>query len=232
MVELALKLKGIPYEYVVEDLVNKSPLLLKYNPVHKKVPMHNGKPIAESLVILEYIDETWTHNGPKFLPQDPYKRAQVRFWANFIYKQGSAFSYMVELALKLKRIPYEYVVEDLVNKSPLLLKYNPVHKKVPMHNGKPIAESLVILEYIDETWTHNGPKFLPQDPYKRAQVRFWANFIYKQAIPLNFAAISVCFDDFETGCEAARLPCLHLFMEIVLSIGSKIANFVPYVDFR
>lgn len=87
-VELALKLKGIDYEYVEEDLENKSSLLLHYNPIHKKIPIlvHNGRPVVESQIILEYIDETWK-DGLKLLPQDPYKRAQVRFWVSFLKQQ-------------------------------------------------------------------------------------------------------------------------------------------------
>ncbi|CAA7395322.1 unnamed protein product [Spirodela intermedia] len=73
----------------------------------------------------------------------------------------SPFSMKPRIALNLKKVDYKLIVEKMNPKSELLLKSNPVHKKIP---------------YIDETWT-SGPPILPADPYDRAIARFWAAYI-------------------------------------------------------
>jgi glutathione S-transferase len=60
MVHHAIRLKGVAYDYVEIDMKNKSEEFLKVNPATKKVPtlVVDEKPIPESLVILQYVDET------------------------------------------------------------------------------------------------------------------------------------------------------------------------------
>ncbi|KAH9319947.1 hypothetical protein KI387_021716, partial [Taxus chinensis] len=85
---IGLEEKGIKYETVPQSYPDKSPVLLEMNPVYKKVPVlvHNGKPVAESLIALEYIDEVWT-SGRALMPADPYERATARFWADYVDKK-------------------------------------------------------------------------------------------------------------------------------------------------
>ncbi|KAK7401692.1 hypothetical protein VNO78_13367 [Psophocarpus tetragonolobus] len=117
------------------------------------------------------------------LPFEPAMGDEVillNFWL-------SPYGMRVRIALEEKSIKYENREEDLSNKSALLLQMNPVHKKIPVliHNGKPICESLIAVEYIDEVWNDQSP-LLPSDPHQRSQARFWADYvdtkIYETAI--------------------------------------------------
>ncbi|KAM0916322.1 hypothetical protein ACQ4PT_010380 [Festuca glaucescens] len=84
-VQLALRLKGLEFEYAEEDLGSKSEALLRHNPVYKKVPvlvLPDGRALAESAVILHYLDDAFPA-ARQLLPADPFDRAVARFWCHF-----------------------------------------------------------------------------------------------------------------------------------------------------
>ncbi|XP_050254414.1 glutathione transferase GST 23-like isoform X2 [Quercus robur] len=143
-------------------------------------------------------------------------------------KWVSPYSLKVKWALKLKGIQYQYVEEDLQNKSPMLLQYNPVYKKIPVlvHDDKPLAESVIILEYIDEVWKQNP--LLPIDPYERAKARFWAKFVDDKCVPALMAAFSKRGEEQERAVKEAHenLKILESGLEGKRFFGGETIGFV------
>lgn len=84
-VRAALHAKGLAWESRRVDLnafEHLQPGYLELNP-NGVVPtlVHDGAPILESSVILEYIDEAFS--GARLRPDDPASRAQMRIWMKF-----------------------------------------------------------------------------------------------------------------------------------------------------
>lgn len=95
---------------------------------------------------------------------------------NFIlytYFRSSA-SFRVRIAMKLKKLTYEYRAVHLLKDGgeqfkPGYAELNP-SREVPtlVHNGKNIAQSMAIIDYLDHV--EPAPRLFPDDPMKRALV--------------------------------------------------------------
>nr|WAA68405.1 tau class glutathione S-transferases [Pinus yunnanensis] len=133
----------------------------------------------------------------------------------------SPFVVRVCIALALKGIHYEFIEEDVLNnKSELLLQSNPVHKKIPVliHNGKPVCESMIIVQYIEEAWDSKAPFLMPRDPYDRAIARFWAAFIDDKVIPSIVGAFRGQGEEQQKAGEES-VENLLLLEEVLRSTG-------------
>lgn len=81
-VRIALKLKGVDYDYVPVNLVRDggeqySETYRSFNPLQAVPALEiDGHVLSESLAIIGYLDET--RPNPPLLPDDPYLRAEAR----------------------------------------------------------------------------------------------------------------------------------------------------------
>ncbi|XP_057507056.1 probable glutathione S-transferase [Actinidia eriantha] len=131
---------------------------------------------------------------------------------------ASPFGLRVRIALAEKGIEYEYKEEKLPDKSPLLVKMNPVKKQIPVliHNGKPVCESLIIVHYIDEVWKHKSP-MLPRDSSQRAHAMFWADYVDKKIYSLGRQVWLSSGDE----QEAAKNELMGCFKLLEGELGDK-----------
>lgn len=99
----------------------------------------------------------------------------------------SSTSYRVRIALSLKGLGFEphYVsLPKLEHQAEAYAAVNP-QGLVPtlVEDGRAIAQSLAILEYLDEVYPE--PPLLPQDPFDRAYVRGLSQIVACEMHPLN-----------------------------------------------
>ncbi|KAI9815774.1 MAG: hypothetical protein M1827_002170 [Pycnora praestabilis] len=80
-----LEEKGIPYQYIEVNPYHKPDSLLKLNP-RGLVPtlQYDSKPLYESTVICEFLEDAFPDHSPKLLPSDPYEKARLRIWTDFV----------------------------------------------------------------------------------------------------------------------------------------------------
>jgi maleylacetoacetate isomerase len=106
----------------------------------------------------------------------------------YTYFRSSA-AFRARIALNLKGIAYEPASLNMrapasEHRTPEFLAINP-QGLVPalVHDGATVAQSLAIIEYLDET--HPDPPLLPASPLDRARVRAMALAVACDIHPLN-----------------------------------------------
>lgn len=92
------------------------------------------------------------------------------------------------MALEEKQIPYQYIEVNPYQKPGSLLSLNPrglvPTLSCPVGNtSKPLFESTITLEYLEEAYPNHKPSFLPHDPYDRARARIWIDYVGSRIIP-------------------------------------------------
>ncbi|XWS10248.1 hypothetical protein CRYUN_Cryun39dG0059100 [Craigia yunnanensis] len=95
---------------------------------------------------------------------------------------------------------------------------NPVHKQIPVliHKGRPVCESLTIVQYIDEVWRDKSP-LLPSHPHDRANARLWADFVDKK-IYTNGKLVCLATGEVQETAKKELIGCFKLLEE---ELGDK-----------
>jgi glutathione S-transferase len=126
------------------------------------------------------------------------------------------------LSLEEKKIPYQYIEVNPYHKPKSLLDLNS-RGLVPtlQYDNKPLFESTVICEFLEEAYPDHGTPLLPKDPYDRARARIWIDFVSTRIIPafhrfLQFQPLS----DTE-GLDEKRQDYLKFLKEFTEQMDSE-----------
>ncbi|KAF8864447.1 glutathione transferase omega-1 [Acephala macrosclerotiorum] len=133
------------------------------------------------------------------------------------------FVQRVLLVLLEKNIPFQYIEVNPYHKPASLLALNP-RGLVPtlQYASKPLYESTVICEFLEEAYPGSTPKLLPKDPYQRAYGRIWSDFVTSRIIPSFHRALQ--YQPHAEGNSEAG------FKEVKAEFVEKIKEFTEAMD--
>lgn len=94
------------------------------------------------------------------------------------------FVQRIWIALEEKRIQYQYIEVNPYHKPDSLLSLNP-RGLVPTlkWHDKPLYESSLVLQFLDEAYPDHPPRLMPEDVYDKWRVRLWIDFVGSKIIP-------------------------------------------------
>jgi glutathione S-transferase len=113
-VRITLRAKELQWQAIGVDLFKAEqydPKYLKLNP-KGVVPtlVHDGKPVIESTLICEYIDEAFPQ-PPRLIPADPWRQSRMRLWSKMVdeglFEGVTEISFSAMFRERMKNMPEE-----------------------------------------------------------------------------------------------------------------------------
>ncbi|TCD61940.1 hypothetical protein EIP91_007680 [Steccherinum ochraceum] len=94
------------------------------------------------------------------------------------------------ITLEERGIPYQYVEVNPYKKEKHFLDINP-KGLVPAveYKGKALYESLILCEFLEDAYPSYKPNILPEDPFTKAYVRIWVDYIAKNLLPVHMRLV-------------------------------------------
>lgn len=137
----------------------------------------------------------------------------------------SLATYRVRVALNLKRLDYSETQVDLSKGEQFDPRYHRINAQHVLpaldHEGLLLTQSLPIIEYIDETWSHEP--LLPSDAVGRARVRALAQITVSDVHPLIVPRVRDFLETEFAIAEAGRLKWIrHWFDRGSLAIEARL----------
>ncbi|KAF2087177.1 glutathione transferase omega-1 [Saccharata proteae CBS 121410] len=134
------------------------------------------------------------------------------------------FVQRIWLILEEKKIPYQYIEVNPYHKPDSLLKLNP-RGLVPtlQYDNKPLYESTVIAEFLEDAYPQNEPRLLPKDPYDKARMKIWSDFVTSRVIPSwhRFLQFQPGGGEGEEGLERVRKEMLGYLREFTAEMDKE-----------